>query len=162
MSRYATCDWCGDQYVRGRGGSPFSDPQGREHCSKQCCCEANGWDPTSVQWKPKSNSGCFITTAVCEAHGLPDDCTELTTLRGFRDSYMESTPSGRALVERYYATAPALVTRINARADKNDLYAHLRNTFIVPAVSAVHRGENEEAQRVYHDMMDWLNERVRG
>jgi hypothetical protein len=75
---------------------------------------------------------------------------------------MESTPSGRALVERYYATAPALVTRINARADKNDLYAHLRNTFIVPAVSAVHRGENEEAQRVYHDMMDWLNERVRG
>jgi len=159
MSDYLRCDWCSVEFRR--GGK--HDPQGRVFCSKQCCCVANNWDPANVTWGSRtSGSSCFITTAVCEAHGLPDDCTELTTLRGFRDTYMESTPSGRALVELYYATAPALVTRINARADKNDLYAHLRNTFIVPAVAAVSRGENEKAQRVYHDMMDWLNERVRG
>jgi len=153
MSSYRRCGWCSQSYNRG-----FSDPSGRSFCSKRCVCEMNGVDASQLIEK----SSCFITTAVCEAHGLPDDCTELTTLRGFRDIYMESTPSGRALVELYYATAPALVTRINARADKNDLYAHLRNAFIVPAVAAVSRGENEKAQRVYHDMMDWLNERVRG
>lgn len=38
---------------------------------------------------------CFITTAVCEAAGLPDDCAELTAFRAFRDGYLRSWPDGR-------------------------------------------------------------------
>ena len=31
---------------------------------------------------------CFITTAVCQELGKPDDCEELTAFRAFRDGYL--------------------------------------------------------------------------
>ena len=34
---------------------------------------------------------CFITTAICEAQGKPDDCAELTAFRAFRDGYLMET-----------------------------------------------------------------------
>ena len=33
---------------------------------------------------------CFITTAVCQELGKPDDCEELTAFRAFRDGYLRS------------------------------------------------------------------------
>ena len=33
---------------------------------------------------------CFITTAVCESEGKPDDCAELTAFRAFRDGYLKA------------------------------------------------------------------------
>lgn len=38
---------------------------------------------------------CFITTAVCEAEGKPDDCAELTAFRAFRDGYLKAQPTAR-------------------------------------------------------------------
>ncbi|MEI3130320.1 MAG: hypothetical protein V8S89_05780 [Oscillospiraceae bacterium] len=42
---------------------------------------------------------CFITTAVCEAEGKPDDCAELTAFRRFRDGWL-SPAARRARVDR--------------------------------------------------------------
>ena len=52
---------------------------------------------------------CFITTAVCEAEGKPDDCAELTAFRRFRDGWLSQQPDGPALIEEYYEIAPAIV-----------------------------------------------------
>lgn len=44
--------------------------------------------------KTFSSEGCFLTSACTEAHGLPDDCYELTTLRKYRDSILAKQTGG--------------------------------------------------------------------
>src|SRR6185295_8850185 len=41
---------------------------------------------------PPPRGLCFITTACAQAQGLPDDCEELTVLRGLRDDYIRQLP----------------------------------------------------------------------
>lgn len=64
-----------------------------------------------------SSSACFLTTACCKAMNLPDDCTELSTLRNFRDTYMLSFPAGQKDVEHYYSVAPRIVEAIEESKD---------------------------------------------
>ena len=62
---------------------------------------------------------CFITTAVCQELGKPDDCEELTAFRAFRDGYLRSQPDGEALIREYYNIAPGIVTCINTCSDRH-------------------------------------------
>jgi hypothetical protein len=57
--------------------------------------------------------GCFLTTACVTAAGLPDDCLELTTLRGLR-SRLLATETGRLLIEDYNRRAPQIVHAVEA------------------------------------------------
>jgi hypothetical protein len=106
-----------------------------------------------------NNSGggmCFITTAVCEADGLADDCDELETLRKFRDEFMEATANGRELVKVYYFYAPIIVGKLETlRRDLRDaIYLVFREFFIRPAVAAVKDGRNSDAERIYTDLFE--------
>lgn len=74
--------------------------------------------------------GCFITTAVCRYTGQPDDCELLQTLRDWRDSWMQETAERRAMVERYYETAPRYVTAIDQRSDARFIYAELERLIL--------------------------------
>lgn len=100
---------------------------------------------------------CYITTAVCDTLGLPDDCDELTTLRWFRDEVMERTQAGREEVAEYYRTAPKIVKAINERPDSDALYRRLYLTSIQPAVLAVRRGHMQAAHTLYCEMVNSLN-----
>lgn len=42
---------------------------------------------------------CYITTAVCDGLGKPDDCYELTLLRDYRDNYLVKSEEGASLVK---------------------------------------------------------------
>lgn len=42
-----------------------------------------------------SQKFCYITTAVCETFGKPDDCYELRLLRTYRDGYLAGTRAER-------------------------------------------------------------------
>jgi hypothetical protein len=63
-------------------------------------------------------------------------------------------------VEEYYRIAPLLVERINENKDCDEIYNHLRNSFILPTVKAVEDGENERAETTYKNMMSWLKKRL--
>lgn len=102
-----------------------------------------------------NSSGCFITTAVCESLGLPDDCTELRMLREFRDTYMRENADRRALVMEYYATAPAYVAAINARKDSREIYARMRRLFIEPAVRAIVDSRPKQALTYYKALVSY-------
>ena len=102
---------------------------------------------------------CYITTAVCDTLGLPDDCHELTTLRWFRDEVMERTQAGREEVAEYYKTAPKIVKAINERPDSDALYRRLYLTSIQPAVLAVRLGHMQAAHALYCEMVNSLNRR---
>lgn len=98
--------------------------------------------------------GCFITTAICVADDKPDDCAELLTLRTFRDGFMHTTPDRRQMVRDYYAMAPMIVNKIDARPDAKQIYSRLKNDYLIPAIAAVDAGQNFDALRIYRKMFD--------
>jgi hypothetical protein len=119
---------------------------------KKANCIVKSIEPFWIAGK-KTASCCYITTAVCNAQGLADDCAELTTLRWFRDSVMRATPDGARLVAEYYATAPDIVAAIDGRPDAAAVYAALHKNFIAPSVEAVGQGDFVRAERMFTAMM---------
>ncbi len=155
-SSYKVCAWCAREFYTGGWSRQRGYVEYRWFCSRKCCSEA----PEGIG--EKRAIGCFITTAVCSELQLPDDCRELTTLRRFRDAHMLATPSGRALVERYYKIAPGMVAAIDAHEARAEIYRELRTRYIEPAVTAAEAGDNLGAERFYTTMMGWLEERLAG
>lgn len=97
--------------------------------------------------------GCFITTAVCNSRGEPDDCPTLEKLRLFRDSYMQATQQRKDLVRLYYENAPKIVDRIDAREDSHRFYEYLYARFIVPACASIDFGNHTDAFNLYTQMI---------
>jgi hypothetical protein len=107
----------------------------------------------SAQAAASAGGGCYITSAVCDILGLPDDCHTLTVLRAFRDGYLKATNVGRAFVAEYYATAPVLVARMKARADAREYFQGLYTRFILPALLAIESGDKARAFKIYRHMV---------
>ncbi len=70
-------------------------------------------------------------------------------LREFRDNWLKNQPGGLAEVAKYYATAPAIVEKINARPDAKAVWNDLYETLVVPCVRLIQAGEMERAHIVY-------------
>ena len=103
-----------------------------------------------------SGGGCYITTAICEEYGKPDDCYDLTAFRRFRDNWLIHQPDGKALIDRYYRTAPAIVELINNQKDRAEIYRHLNDTYLAKCLDYIENGENEKCRDLYVDMMEYL------
>lgn len=96
---------------------------------------------------------CFITTAVCQELGKPDDCEELTAFRAFRDGYLRSQPDGEALIQEYYNIAPGIVSCINTCSDRHESYARIRESYLEPCYQALCAGELERCKAQYVRMV---------
>jgi hypothetical protein len=101
---------------------------------------------------------CFITTAVCEYLGKPDDCFELTTFRNFRDMWMRLRPGGNEMVRMYYKAAPRLVKEINASPDKDEIYKIIREEYLNPCLGFIRDREYERCRDRYMEMVFMLME----
>lgn len=99
--------------------------------------------------RDSSSGSCFLTSACVEAKGLPDDCRELTVLRGFRDSYLAGIEGGKAEICEYYHIAPAIVSNIKARPDSLKIFERIYNELVMPCVEFINEGKNEEAHKLY-------------
>ncbi len=102
---------------------------------------------------------CYITTAVCEYQGKPDDCQELTVLREYRDRYLMASDEGRAMVEEYYEIAPVLVLSIGMQRKPEKIYEEIYRNYLCPCVEYARNAENEKCKELYADMVDRLRER---
>ncbi len=99
--------------------------------------------------------GCFITTAVCQTFGKPDDCAELTAFREFRDNYMKNKKDLCKEVEQYYVIAPKICRAINAKgyeAAKHE-YEHIWNKYLSFAYVALNNNKLEKAYDIYKTMV---------
>ena len=101
----------------------------------------------------RTDSGCYLTSACTEYKGLPDDCYELTTLRAFRDEYVLRLEGGKKLVDKYYATAPAIVEKINASEKKDEILTKTYD-YILKCVKLIKEENNEAALELYKDMVE--------
>lgn len=104
---------------------------------------------------------CFVTTAVCEAEGKPDDCAELTAFRAFRDGWLSGTEQGRTMIAEYYELAPAVVAAMRYGDDEAARCAELRRDWLAPCYEALQRGDNAACLRTYTDMMRSLQKKYR-
>lgn len=102
---------------------------------------------------------CYITTAVCESLGKPDDCYELNILRNYRDEYLVKTSDGAALVNVYYDIAPTIVKRISREENAENIYQNIWNQYLKPCVSLIEDGRKEECRDKYTDMVHSLQEK---
>ena len=99
-------------------------------------------------------SGCFITTAVTRAAGLPDDCYELSVLRMFRREYVAALADGEKVLADYRAKAPKVIQAIDELPGEGSqkVWECLYAASVVPAVLLVTRGQWDEAYELYHSM----------
>ncbi|MBQ5749394.1 MAG: hypothetical protein IIV87_04475 [Oscillospiraceae bacterium] len=96
---------------------------------------------------------CFITTAVCQAQGLGDDCPQLRDFRSFRDGYLRTCPDGAELINEYYDIAPGIVTCIDACGDRDVRYAAIRKTYLDPCWQDLKDGRMEQCKERYVQMV---------
>lgn len=99
---------------------------------------------------------CYITTAVCEQEGKPDNCYELVLLRNFRDGWLMSEPDGPELVEGYYNTAPYIVQWMNQRPDREAFYGMIKKQYITPCINYIEKGHNKACKALYREMVEEL------
>ncbi len=104
----------------------------------------------------KKNPLCFITTAVCEFRGEPDDCAMLTAFRDFRDGYLRKQPEGEAEIRAYYDRAPGIVARIDCCEDRAAIYPALYEQYLVPCMEALENSDPAQCHQIYRGMMDAL------
>ena len=103
-----------------------------------------------------SSSGCFITTAVCQIFGKPDDCYELTMFRRFRDTWLNKQPDGKKLISEYYAVAPDIVKKINDSEYPDRVYQKIWELYLSPCLHYLEEGKYEECKKLYVEMVTQL------
>lgn len=101
-------------------------------------------------------SSCYLTTACMQFKGLPDDCDELTTLRGFRDHYLRLLPGGDNLVDLYYHRAPFILAGINRSRNREEIYEELYQ-IIGFCVREIKTKKYGSALHTYKKMVEVLN-----
>ena len=101
------------------------------------------------------NGGCFLTEAVAGRGGEADDGPTLTTLRAFRDGYMQETAGRRKLAARYYEVAPRIVAAI-PRDHADWVWIGER---VDAAVAAIGEDDGDRAFAIYVDMVRRLEAR---
>ncbi len=102
---------------------------------------------------------CYITTAVCEELGRPDDCYELNLLRNYRDTYLASLSDGDVLIRKYYDVAPSIVKHINQSGRAEEIYHSIWKDYIQPCIRMIENGEAEACRRLYEDMVYMLEKK---
>jgi hypothetical protein len=117
------------------------------------------YDSISSGFRKKFLGLCFITTAVCQEQGLPDDCAELTAFRAFRDGYLRACPDGEALIEEYYNIAPGIVSCLNVCGDRRENYRAVRENYLDPCYRDLQAGRLESCKARYVAMVRALEKR---
>lgn len=98
---------------------------------------------------------CYMTTAVMHEmqDSFDDSGPELTAWRKFRDGYMMETPARMLMVTDYYNYAPEVVKSINQKEDKKEIYHHFYKDYIKPGYEHIKVGNNDEAFKLYTNMI---------
>jgi hypothetical protein len=107
----------------------------------------------------KASGSCFITSSVCFAMGMDDDCDELMTIRSFRDNWMRNQDFGDADIADYYRYAPKICESINASGKAKNIYREIYQKYIFHCVQYIKNHDNSSCYELYKDMVNSLKAR---
>lgn len=106
--------------------------------------------------KKGGGGGCYITTAVCNTLGKPDDCEELTAIRSFRDNWLLYQKLGHEIVEKYYNNAPKIVLSIDSKIGSIEIYKEIWTKYLSIFFLRIKEGQNRAALKIYQKMVEEL------
>ena len=106
-------------------------------------------------------SNCYITTAMVQHRGLPDDCHELTVLRRFRTEYIAASRDAQKLadLQEYERLGPRVARWLRAHPRRGELLEWVATT-VEQAVCFIERGDNEAAYALYRNRILGLARRM--
>ena len=58
-------------------------------------------------------------------------------------------PGGKKEIEEYYQMAPDIVAAINRQKDAEEIWNRVYDELVEPCVWMIHKGQDEEAYRLY-------------
>lgn len=96
---------------------------------------------------------CYITTAVCRSLGKPEDCSELTLLRKFRDEYMQQSEEGEKCIQEYYNIAPSIVKSIDKLPNSDEIYFNIWKKYLAPCIEDIKNKRQQECMVRYTEMV---------
>lgn len=99
------------------------------------------------------NKLCYITTAVCQTLGKPDDCYELNLLRNYRDVYLMDEADGPEIIDEYYDIAPTIVKRINKSDNSSMVYKKVWEEYLNPCIKLIEADKKDECKDLYYQMV---------
>lgn len=121
--------------------------------------KVSGWlDSLPIIGSRSGGGGCYITTAVCEFYGKPDDCYELTQFRKFRDTWLMEQEDGEALIQKYYETAPTVVETLKCGENREVIYRKLYSDYLLPCLQYIEEEKYESCKELYTEMVNNLCE----
>lgn len=101
-----------------------------------------------------SGGGCFMTTAMCEYFGLPDDCRELTLMRKLRDEYGLTDEERKKDVEKYYEMAKTYDPILREK-NVHSIYEAIK-LYVSTCADLVERDEYEKAYQMYKRLVVYV------
>lgn len=105
------------------------------------------------------NSGCYITTLICNVLGYSDDHVVLRTLRNFRESYLKTKPEFIPMLQEYDQIGPMISRHLEDEIN-NQYTANLVLTyFIIPCVDAIQHQKYIEAVQYYEEMVEYFKQK---
>lgn len=106
----------------------------------------------------KSNSGCFITTITCNILGYKDNCDTLTTLRKFRNDFLQKNLQYINILATYDAVGPIIARKLIKEECKSQIALNLYNLGISKVVDALNKNDFKGAIKTYETMTNLLIE----
>ena len=119
----------------------------------QCIRMSAAWQE---KHKPTTYSGCYITTAVVEILGLPDDTYELEVLREFRKNYLQKNEEYHSLLFEYDVKGPVIAEALRISPDREKIALDLYNIYIKGTVAYIKLEDYASAIDLYVEMTNNL------
>ncbi|HPF83622.1 MAG TPA: hypothetical protein PLV83_05645 [Bacilli bacterium] len=112
----------------------------------------------SVESQNRNNSGCFITTIVCEILGKKDCDETLKKLRFFRDNYMHKDRKYCDILYTYDVVGPIIAENLRNDNNKKEIAQNLYNIGISKVAEYIDNKKYSKAVALYKSMTELLIE----
>ena len=103
-------------------------------------------------------SGCYITTVICDILGYNDNCETLNMLRLFRENILKCDFKYTDLLLQYDLVGPEISAHLKTMEDNYEYSLKLYHSFLIPCVYAIKEGYVDEAVKIYKNMVTTLCE----
>lgn len=99
-----------------------------------------------------NSSGCYLTTAMCNILGYPDNNYYLQTLRTFRDKTLKQNIQYFPILYTYDTIGPVIAEKLQNDVNKEVIAKNLLTEYISTAVNAIENNKTQEAIVIYTAM----------
>ena len=105
---------------------------------------------------------CYITTAVMENLEREEGERELRIVKNYRDHILLKEKGGKELIYEYYDIAPTIVTRINKRKERKEVYQNIHDEYLYPCIRHIEKKEYSQCKNIYVKMVKKLKKEYMG